>query len=511
MTQDTNTASGAADLRKALVIAEAALADIGDADREPGDDLAWCEARAAQALPEVRAALASTPAQPTEPAPDAVFEFWWADHMPNATQTDAWAEWCALRSNQPADDPAQPVAEPAKSAAHGQAPAPTHEQIAAYLESTGAYVTNDATREAAIAEAIDTDRAKRGQAPDLHPKTSDLVQRFAAALAEKLSAAEKKYGYSDGWASPNWIDECRQHLSAHIAKGDPRDVAAYCAFLWHHGATTASPQAEQQAPTGSEIYVCARKCYNCGHAGINDDHADNAACKSCDWSGPSPEKDHCPDCEKDGTMTAACPMCSCAYIMVADTQVAAPAALNAPQAADTGTAPGAGIAAGAVGVPRDELPECVIQLQEMWDTLEKKGKATSADLIRWSNALSSVERALAQPAASHGQAPAGATEPTEQQILEAAEKAGLWPNTVRSWIPAFHRYHKELAKARPAPAQAAPAAVAATADSVQEDAARLDWLLLRISGAEFRRLGVHYSGNARRADVDAARKQGEKQ
>jgi hypothetical protein len=51
--------------------------------------------------------------------------------------------------------------------------------------------------------------------------------------------------------------------------------------------------------------------------------------------------------------------------------------------------------------------------------------------------------------ASHGQAPAGATEPTEQQILEAAEKAGLWPNTVHSWIPAFHRYHKELAQAQP--------------------------------------------------------------
>lgn len=50
--------------------------------------------------------------------------------------------------------------------------------------------------------------------------------------------------------------------------------------------------------------------------------------------------------------------------------------------------------------------------------------------------------------------------------------------------------------------------VSAQADSVQEDAARLDWLLLRVSGAEFRRIGVHYSGNARRADVDAARKQG---
>lgn len=48
----------------------------------------------------------------------------------------------------------------------------------------------------------------------------------------------------------------------------------------------------------------------------------------------------------------------------------------------------------------------------------------------------------------------------------------------------------------------------APADSVQDDSARLDWLLLRVSGAEFRRIGVHYSGNARRADVDAARKQG---
>ena len=44
-------------LRGALKTAEAALADIGDSDREPGDDLAWCEARAAQALPAVRKAL----------------------------------------------------------------------------------------------------------------------------------------------------------------------------------------------------------------------------------------------------------------------------------------------------------------------------------------------------------------------------------------------------------------------------------------------------------------------
>ena len=44
--------------------------------------------------------------------------------------------------------------------------------------------------------------------------------------------------------------------------------------------------------------------------------------------------------------------------------------------------------------------------------------------------------------------------PTEQQILDAAEKAGLWPNTVQSWIPAFKRYHAALAAAPQAQADA---------------------------------------------------------
>jgi hypothetical protein len=44
-------------LRTALKLAEAALSDIGDADREPGDDVAWCERRAAEPLPIVRSAL----------------------------------------------------------------------------------------------------------------------------------------------------------------------------------------------------------------------------------------------------------------------------------------------------------------------------------------------------------------------------------------------------------------------------------------------------------------------
>lgn len=88
-----------------------------------------------------------------------------------------------------------------------------------------------------------------GDVTGLHPATADLVARFAAALAEKLVAAERKYGYSDGWASPDWMDECRAKLMEHIAKGDPRDVAAYCAFLWHHGESTAP--AKDSATAGS--------------------------------------------------------------------------------------------------------------------------------------------------------------------------------------------------------------------------------------------------------------------
>src|SRR5690606_23903820 len=79
----------------------------------------------------------------------------------------------------------------------------------------------------------------------LHPNTANLVARFASALAEKLAAAERKYGYSDGWADAGWMDECRQKLVEHIAKGDPRDVAAYCAFLWHHGKSTTPPATGQ--------------------------------------------------------------------------------------------------------------------------------------------------------------------------------------------------------------------------------------------------------------------------
>ena len=77
----------------------------------------------------------------------------------------------------------------------------------------------------------------------LHPSTAALVNDFATALAEKLRKAEQKYGYSHGWTDNGWMDECQTAFHEHVAKGDPLDVAAYCAFMWYHGWKTPAADA----------------------------------------------------------------------------------------------------------------------------------------------------------------------------------------------------------------------------------------------------------------------------
>ena len=70
---------------------------------------------------------------------------------------------------------------------------------------------------------------------DLHPDTKALVLVFASAMAVKLHKAEKKYGYNNSWKSDNWQRECQSDLLVHVNKGDPLDVANYCAFMHYHG------------------------------------------------------------------------------------------------------------------------------------------------------------------------------------------------------------------------------------------------------------------------------------
>ena len=72
----------------------------------------------------------------------------------------------------------------------------------------------------------------------LHPDTQKLVSDFCTALAEKLYKAQLKYGYDADWKQDGWPSQCQAHFHQHIAKGDPRDVAAYCAFMWWHGWST---------------------------------------------------------------------------------------------------------------------------------------------------------------------------------------------------------------------------------------------------------------------------------
>lgn len=72
----------------------------------------------------------------------------------------------------------------------------------------------------------------------LHPDTQKLVTDFCTALADKLYKAQLKYGYDTDWKQDGWPSQCQAHFHQHIAKGDPRDVAAYCAFMWWHGWST---------------------------------------------------------------------------------------------------------------------------------------------------------------------------------------------------------------------------------------------------------------------------------
>jgi hypothetical protein len=84
----------------------------------------------------------------------------------------------------------------------------------------------------------------REAALELRTPTEKLVDRFAAALKEKLRAAEQKYGFSNDWMKDDWRGELIAKLLSHVQKGDPRDVAAYCAFAWHHEWSITPPQAE---------------------------------------------------------------------------------------------------------------------------------------------------------------------------------------------------------------------------------------------------------------------------
>ena len=84
----------------------------------------------------------------------------------------------------------------------------------------------------ALAAELDALREELArQEPVAQHPDDEAVDRFAAAMKDKLAKA-RDAGRS-GWQDPAWpVDQIRDALYTHIAKGDPRDVANYCMFLW---------------------------------------------------------------------------------------------------------------------------------------------------------------------------------------------------------------------------------------------------------------------------------------
>lgn len=67
-----------------------------------------------------------------------------------------------------------------------------------------------------------------------HPD-DEAVDRFAAAMKEKLAVARTKG--RNGWENKAAVsgEELTDALVDHLWKGDPRDVANFCMFLWARG------------------------------------------------------------------------------------------------------------------------------------------------------------------------------------------------------------------------------------------------------------------------------------
>jgi hypothetical protein len=66
----------------------------------------------------------------------------------------------------------------------------------------------------------------------------DMCGSFAQVLFDKMVEAERKHGWKGAWKTVP-TEKLQADMVEHIQKGDPRDVAGYCMFLWFREARTA--------------------------------------------------------------------------------------------------------------------------------------------------------------------------------------------------------------------------------------------------------------------------------
>ncbi|WP_241723050.1 hypothetical protein [Raoultella sp. HC6] len=220
----------------------------------------------------------------------------------------------------------------------------------------------------------------------LNPETADLVLRFASALADKLYKAEQKYGRSTDWMKSDWYDDCLQSLWEHIEKGDPRDVAAYCAFMWHHGWVTADYDRNVQnacrAAMLQENPKSAGESNNCrsngnmqdlkagnspAHSGLHPEQSSGSPAQDVVYPAPSPiDHGYRPDCECSGCKATA--------------RICAELAGNSPVIPDA---------------IRDALLKALSAMEFMGDTLNNLDAVCAEDAEFVAPAFEAVRRVLA--------------------------------------------------------------------------------------------------------------------
>lgn len=161
----------------------------------------------------------------------------------------------------------------------------------------------------------------------------DSGQETYRALQNEIREREAEIARLDGLVSGRTAE--RDAALAEVnrlreSKGDPSGSFDRCMRMMYERDENAKRLDAALARVAElergKVYVEARQCDECQHGGINDSATGVAACHECDWTGPEPEEDRCPGCQRENCMAAACPQCGARYVLVASEEIAAPVA-----------------------------------------------------------------------------------------------------------------------------------------------------------------------------------------
>jgi hypothetical protein len=178
---------------------------------------------------------------------------------------------------------------------------PQRGEVARLMKALQEIESTSSTRAAAIARD-----ALASLPPSPEDRTDDpldmLVAKFAKRLLAKLKLARAN-GRS-GWERDDWEADCQRGLLRHLEKGDPRDVAAYCAFMDYHGWITKSPAPPEDRTEGREVREATAAQHFDLPKGKPAQFVRNGVletCQCCDCRAltPSPSGEDHPDCSTD--------------------------------------------------------------------------------------------------------------------------------------------------------------------------------------------------------------------